>query len=462
MRTDPQVSNVLGKDNLDSTFDQRFSFHHGHVDQVIMTPQDLDDAGITIDPESVDSVSQLIVFTPSYGDDEGFNLASNFLKGKKLAQPLLRGFSDSIATGDSIIFTDLGMGKTFYYLGPINTYNDPNYSPDKLGFDDNVETINKNQPHLDERGYSVNYKQVDVGKVFKPRSSLDSAYNTLLGEGSDAEIASIFSDVQLEGRHNNSIQLGTRFVNPYTLIKNNHSRGNNGSVLGMLSFGTLLNYFPNRFSLIINENEEDEIKNGLSSDLEILKKQPETPEGEYKGFSIGYGNDVGPDENKPENVFNINFGEEASSPGQQTEFDQIIMFSDRITFDAQDNDFTVSAFRNINFGAVGNFTITNKGFSVIESKNIYIGQHAKEKKEPMVLGDELRLLLLDVMKILLDSRALVQGVALPLVDKAPGTLMDIRINQMIKKLEDMRTTPENSFLSDYHYIEPNAGNPNRS
>ena len=138
------------------------------------------------------------------------------------------------------------------------------------------------------------------------------------------------------------------------------------------------------------------------------------------------------------------------------------MFSDRITFDAQDNDFTVSAFRNINFGAVGNFTITNKGFSVIESKNIYIGQHAKEKKEPMVLGDELRLLLLDVMKILLDSRALVQGVALPLVDKAPGTLMDIRINQMIKKLEDMRTTPENSFLSDYHYIEPNAGNPNRS
>ena len=82
MRTDPQVSNVLGKDNLDSTFDQRFSFHHGHVDQVIMSPQDLDDAGITIDPESVDSVSQLIVFTPSYGDDEGFNLASNFLKGE--------------------------------------------------------------------------------------------------------------------------------------------------------------------------------------------------------------------------------------------------------------------------------------------------------------------------------------------------------------------------------------------
>ena len=93
MRTDPQVSNVLGKDNLDSTFDQRFSFHHGHVDQVIMTPQDLDDAGITIDPESVDSVSQLIVFTPSYGDDEGFNLASNFLISPSISANLIDCFN---------------------------------------------------------------------------------------------------------------------------------------------------------------------------------------------------------------------------------------------------------------------------------------------------------------------------------------------------------------------------------
>ena len=80
----------------------------------------------------------------------------------------------------------------------------------------------------------------------------------------------------------------------------------------------------------------------------------------------------------------------------------------------------------------------------------------------MVLGDELRLLLLDIMNILLDSRALVQGVALPLVDKTPTTQMSVRINQMITKLKDMRTTPENSFLSDYHYIESNKDNSNRS
>ena len=460
MRTDPQIVNRLGENNLDSTFESGYKFHHGRVNQVIMNPNDLANSGMEVDENETYSVSQIVRFTSTYGEEDGFQLSSDKLKTKNLAIPLLRGFSDSIATGDSILYTLIG--DKYFYLGPINTKNDPNESPADM-LDDSLELLQITNPNLDEDGYSKDYKRIYVEKIFKPKSNLDRAYDTKIGDfGSDSDLTSVFSDVQLEGRHNNSIQLGTRFVNPYTLIKNNHSKGNNGSVLGMMSFGTLLDYFPNRFSTIINENNEQEIKNGLSSDLEILKEQLGEPDGEYKGFLIGHGNDVGPDENKPENVFNINFGEEASTPEQQTEFDQIIMFSDRITFDAQDNDFTVSAFRNINFGAVGNFTITNKGFSVIESKNIYIGQHAKEKKEPMVLGDELRLLLLDIMKILLDSRALVQGVALPLVDKAPGTLMDIRINQMIKKLEDMRTTPENSFLSDYHYIEPNAGNPNRS
>ena len=460
-RFDPERSNVLGESNQDTNFGPEFTFHHGHVEQVIMSQADLQQSGASLSAEGITNLSQLVVFTPTYGENLGFSLPSNYLKSKQIALPLYRGFSDSIATGDSIIFTQLG--DNFYYIGPINTYNDPNYCPDSIVSNLNPDKIDINTTELNEDGYSVSYKQVEVEKLTKAKSELDRAFNTGIGDvDSFADVKSVFSDIQIEGRHNNSIQLGTRFINPYTIVKNNHSEGNLGSVIGMTSFGSLLDNFPNKFSPTVDLNNESVIREGLSSDLEIVKKQSETPDGEYKGFSIGYGNDVGPDENKPENKFNMNFGEEASTPGQQTEFDQIIMFSDRITFDAQDNDFTVSAFRNINFGAVGNFTITNKGFSVIESKNIYIGQHAKEKKEPMVLGDELRLLLLDIMKILLDSRALVQGVALPLVDKAPGTLMDIRINQMIKKLEDMRTTPENSFLSDYHYIEPNAGNPNRS
>ena len=455
-RFDPERSNVLGESNQDTNFGPEFTFHHGHVERVITSVSDLEGVNITYSRIPKSSLSQCVVITPTFGDNLGLNLPSNYLKGKLIALPLLRGFSDSITQGDSVIYTELG--DTFFYLGPINTLNNPNYCPDSLydakaKLPSNNIVLDKSDENSD--GYNKNFIATLVNKAFKDRSPLDRPYNIGVGElNSLAEQKSAYSDIQIEGRHNNSVQLGSRFISPYLTIKNNSTVDNNGSVLGMLSLGTIVDFFPNRFTSAEKTN--------LSSDMEILKEQPGEPDGKYKGFLIGYGNDVGDNGEKPQNKFDMSYGGLAKSPNQQTEFDQIIMFSDRITFDAQDNDFTVSAFRNINFGAVGNFTITNKGFSVIESKNIYIGQHAKEKKEPMVLGDELRLLLLDIMNILLDSRALVQGVALPLYDKAPGNPMDIRINQMIKKLENMKTTPENSFLSDYHYIEPNAGNPNRS
>ena len=99
------------------------------------------------------------------------------------------------------------------------------------------------------------------------------------------------------------------------------------------------------------------------------------------------------------------------------------MFSDRITFDAQKNDFTVSALRNINFGAGKNFTLTNKGYSVFESKNIYIGKGAKQRSQPMVLGEELRRLLVSILRLINDSRALVQGVPIPLVKQDTSPLL---------------------------------------
>ena len=82
----------------------------------------------------------------------------------------------------------------------------------------------------------------------------------------------------------------------------------------------------------------------------------------------------------------MSFGQVEETAEQQTDFDQIIMFSDRITFDAQNNDFTVSAFRNINLGAGRNVTITNKGFTVIESENIYISKEAKNKVSTYGIG----------------------------------------------------------------------------
>ena len=71
-----------------------------------------------------------------------------------------------------------------------------------------------------------------------------------------------------------------------------------------------------------------------------------------------------------------------------------------------DEDITISSNRNINLGANKNFTLTNKGFSVFETKNIYIGKEAKNRTQPMVLGEQLRNLLVRILRLLADAQAL--------------------------------------------------------
>jgi len=455
LRIDPQKINELGVANQDSVSLPEFTFHHGHVEQVINQMNDLVSAGVTINKTTSD-VSQVILIKPTF---EG-TLQSGQLKNSIPCQPLLRGFSDSIARGDSVIYTRIG--NTYYYLGPLNTTNNPNYSPDTF-YNPNLNINLKSKIEYDKRkddinGYNINYQKTNVKKVIKSKNyELDGPYKTRVGDiGSDAELESAFSDLTLEGRHNNSIQIGSRFVNPYITIKNN-TGGNNGSVIGLLSLGSTEQFF-NGYKL-------------LSSDKRINKEKETLTEGQYPGYLINFGNDeIG---EPREDVFNSEFGKLQESPGNQTEFDQIIMFSDRITFDAQNDDLTMSAYRNINFGAGRNITITNKGFSVIESENIYLGKKAKNKSEPIVLGEQLRVLLEQVINILSNAHALVQGVPLPLVDAtgaplsvASGPLVNSvqSLTEIIQSLEQRQQNDDGvyqdgvtPFLSKHHFIEQNRG-----
>jgi len=449
IRINPQSSNVVGEVNQDSIIESGYKFHHGHVQKVVLDANDLNSFGYPVYGAPSD-VSQCILLSPT--DSEDINLPSDYVKKFYLAQPLLRGFADSISRGDSVLYTQIG--NIFFYLGPLNTLNNPNYSPDHL-YNPN---LNPNRIVLDDRkddenGYNINFVKRAINKVNKIKNILlDRPYDTGIGEvGSDAEVESNVSDLTLEGRHGNSLQLGYRFINPYSIIRNNNLNGNNGSIVGLLSLGRIPDYFDN-YNLLSSDNR-------INLELETLPFPNTGNEYKYPGYVIGHGNDAG------ENIFNMSFGQVEETAEQQTDFDQIIMFSDRITFDAQNNDFTVSAFRNINLGAGRNVTITNKGFTVIESQNIYIGKEAKNKAQPMVLGDELRILLLEIMTILFDSRALVQGVPIPLTDSNSAPMLQ-RIQDVIDKLQprevDQRTNlpmPGSGggtrFLSHYHYLEQN-------
>jgi hypothetical protein len=386
---------------------------------------------------------------------KGLNSTLPSVSKEQPARPFFRGVHDSITKGDLVLFCILPHRKA-YYIGPLNTFNDPNYSPNPSyskekqyrGLDHNVS--------LDEKGYSMLFPKITTKPLSKTYSTnLDLDFITenrgVLTNTTAVEFAK-FTDLVFEGRHGNSIRIGSRAVNPILNIHNNRLSNNTeqlgqGSLISMMSAGSIeQNFLSNGFQLSVDANRTKE-------DI----------------FKINSGND---DINN-ENLYDYNYSKvnpDNSDDGDRIDFDQMIMLSDKITFDARSpnsGDFTVSANRNINFGATKNFTLNNKGFSVINSGNIYIGKEAKNKAQPMVLGDELRILLLDIMNILQNSRALVQGVPIPLVDQNSAPMfLDIQkiIDALSLEGPDPREPDDNGvyknantkFLSQYHYVEQNV------
>ena len=192
-----------------------------------------------------------------------------------------------------------------------------------------------------------------------------------------------------------------------------------------------------------------------------------------------------------EKTFDYNYAEVKPLDDLQQEFDQIIISSDRIIFNSTVEDVTISSNKNINIGANKNIAISNKGFSVIDSKNIYIGKQSKGRTEPMVLGDKLRELLVRILRLIGDSYSVgaPPGTPTPLSVfeslTTPGTLKS-EVNKIISDFNlleggelipgqtpiQLSSTRENlnivdgvpttdradnlaSFLSKHHFIEPN-------
>ena len=371
------------------------------------------------------------------------------IQKKIKARPLFRGISDSITRGDLVLFTLIS--KKFYYIGPLNTFNEPNYSNanfyssqlEDRGFNlkENIDTTS---------GYGDEYPSDFMG--VKKLQKIKNTEMDLLSDGSYE--TSKHSDLLIEGRHGNGIRIGSRSIFPLLNIINNNIYAQEslftGSIISLLSNGSI----DDNFNLNTNFL--------LSVDV---------PTEDVTRFPLNKGNDG------DEKIFNYSYG----SIIDKTTTDQIIITSDKITFDARSDqgDFTVSSNRNINFGAKKNFTLNNSGYSVINSGNIYLGEPAKGKKEPIVLGNELRKMLEDITKILKNAHALVQGVPVPLTDALGAPLNQsksvalespiLNLTEIVKQLE-ARTETDNdgvinygldgpNFLSHHHYIETNRQEP---
>jgi len=350
------------------------------------------------------------------------------------ARPLLRGINDSITRGDLVLYTIIK--DKVYYIGPLNTKNNPNNSSANF-YGKKLEGRDTSDLSLiNSDGYGSDYPYAKNTKVQKFKNDILDFF------GEDEYDLSKLTDLTLEGRHGNSIRIGSRGIFPNLTIDNNSSGTseniNFGSTISMMSNGSISQNF------------------GLNENTFRLSVDPIPQDGDtVNPFSLNAGNDEG------ENSFNYRFGFEDDDVTIKNDKDQMIIFSDRITFDARNplgGDFTVSARNNINFGAGKNFTLNNSGYSVINSNNIYLGVQSKEKTEPMVLGNELRLILIRIMEVLNKSRANVQGVALPLVDSTLATLNLAPTDEIGTILQDLKDLdPQNGslFLSKHHYIEQN-------
>ena len=362
------------------------------------------------------------------------------------AFPLMRGMNDSVTRGDLVLITL--MYERYFYIGPINTINTPNVAPNPVWNDlwEIEETVGGNKTGV-PNGYGQNYPIADVPKLQKNRNNVldnlvDNYYHV-----------SKHTDFTLEGRHGNSLRLGSRDIFPIlNLYNTNESIGvenpMNGSLISFLSNGSIdqnLGFFR------------------LSTDSTFTLQGSTNINPKYQ---INIGNSKSKDDiQTTENLDSFyNFSFEVPEESTKNELNQILITSDRLIFNSRSGvgDITISSGRNINLGSAQNFTLNNQGQSVINSGNIYLGESSRSKKEPLVLGDELRILLLEIMNILQESRALVQGVPIPLV-KSDSSLMFDRIQAVINQLQpreiDNDTNlpkPNNTkFLSQHHYIEIN-------
>jgi hypothetical protein len=360
------------------------------------------------------------------------------------AFPLIRGISDSVTRGDLVLITLIY--EEYFYIGPINSFNKPNFGSNPT-YSIKRKNLGDGDYDLDlPNGYGKGYPiDGDVDKLAKKRSFVLDGYTD------DLHHTSKHTDLVFEGRHRNAIRIGSRDRFPILNISNGNELGvesaNYGSLISLIENGSIRQHHG-RFYLSTDASFNS---SEINPRYQICIGNNEKPFTEPNSIDL---------ENLDLAVYN--YSQEIRGQVDKSEFHQILITSNNIILDARTNngDLTLSSGRNINIGAAQNFTLNNQGKSVINSGNIYLGQQARDKKEPLVLGDELRALLLDIMTILQDSRALVQGVPIPLVDDNSAPMFQ-RIQNLITELQP-RTEGDNEFTNDgpkfmshHHYIEIN-------
>jgi len=350
--------------------------------------------------------------------------------------PLLRNHGDVPTKGDPVLLCTIG--KINYYLGPINTINNSPTWNDDLNYRKELMLGNQDSARNSirgEKGESLNFnKENSYSRLQKVKiPGLD--YGNVINE--------VTGDYMIEGRHGNSVRIGSRSNHPYMMFSNERGIFNNfeslsdGSLISITSYGTLANYFSGYTDF---NSEQSVLGFKLSSDLVETNTKPigqlysDTNNKIDQEEIYRYGSkktDKVDDEGNP--IF------EASSGNQ------VLINSDRIILNSKLDDIFVSSIKDIYIGAGVNLSLTSPTLNLV-SDNVNIGSPNKEgvTLEAMVLGDALLEVLTDTLAALSEAASLFYGSPLPLTDTTGAPLVS-KITPIQQKL--------NRILSTKHKIE---------
>ena len=293
--------------------------------------------------------------------------------------PLMRGMFEVPSKGDPVLLCEIAGIK--YYLGPLNVENNPNFNEDNL-FKMQGTSIGDLQERETNivlaKGQSVNFKKMELRRLAKiPNSELDEgiAYNETYG------------DLMLEGRHGNSIRVGSRHLNPYIMISNYrpyHSIKESladGSLISITRKGTLAQHYGDYKKQISVESVETE----ADATFEIEN---------VFGFTLA--SDYTPSNTEPparlmgDLVSSINGGQSAQSLIYDYDSNQILFSSDRLTLNSKLDDIFLSSNKDIHIGAKENVAISTAKDLIIESENTHLGDPNKKEMDNMVLGSKVQ------------------------------------------------------------------------
>jgi len=347
--------------------------------------------------------------------------------------PMFRGMVDVPMKGDPVLLCTIGSVQ--YYLGPLNTINRPDWNIDHLNMPDVRVAV---QAYGEEKITDRDLLKISKNFVLTGTSRLQKDYKESLDNprGDKKAIKDIHGDLVFEGRHGNSIRIGSRDLNPYIFLSNGRAFKNSmegiadGSLISMTENGTLQQHF--------------------GSYQDIGTEKP------VSGFQLGDSTIKDPKRTSAQLVSLVN--PKAENPIYGYGGNQILIHSDRIIFNSKKDDIFMSSIKDIHIGSGNNLTVSVENSMIIEAGNIYLGRQAIEKvekegkhagkiPEPLVLGEQLRLILEEMVGILEIFK--VTGTAAG-ISGTPAPDIVTKLVSLKKKVE------KPAFFSQYHFIEDNV------